>query len=878
MRWLLSLIAAGSLVIAADPAPAWAQGDVGTITGRITAIETGEPISGVSVHVQDTDRAALTDEEGRYLIVGVPVGTHTVAISVIGYADETIEGVEVERDASVVLNVELTSQAIELEEIVAIGYGTQQRQEITSAVASAMSDDFIAGPARDAASLIAGQLPGLIVTTPTGDPTEGTEINLRGVTTISGDTDPLVLVDGVPADLETVAAEDIESISVLKDGSAGAIYGSRASNGVILITTKQHDGADPRIRYSGYASRQTLYRTPEFLSADDFRRLESEGMGSSFIQDMTDGQVSTNWIDEVLREPASYRHNLSISGGTPTTHYTASLDYEDTQGIFLRSDNRETTGRVNIGHTMFDGRLSADVNLVLGERKFFDGAPYDYAWRQALIRNPTDRIHDEAGEWQERGGYFYSNPLRLIQEVNGTYEEQTARLHGNITLNPVDNVRLSLLAGTSRGSVLTGFAETFGSPDGPEADASRYTNSDVDRLIQFTSSYSNDLGAHSVSVLGGYDYQDFTFEWFSASNSEFPTDQYLWHQLGDGDALGDGRADIGSGISDYKVVGFFGRLNYDWNNRYLLTGTVRYEGNSRFGANHKWGWFPSVSAGWRISDEAFMAGVDFVDDLKLRAGYGITGIAPEFSYLSLASFSYGSRFYNNGRWIQTLGPSRNANPELRWERKDEINVGADFAMLGNRLFGTVDVYERNTRDMLYNYDVPSPPFPVGSILANVGHMRNRGVEAMLSYDGLRSGGLSWTTSVNGSTNSNRLVSLSNDVYVTDDCFMAGYTGEPIQQATHRVCVGDEIGNFYGYRSIDITEDGEWIVADSTGSPIPISDAGGEDRHVLGNGIPKYHLAWNNEARFGDFDLNVNMRGAFEFQILNFQRLFYENPT
>jgi TonB-linked SusC/RagA family outer membrane protein len=884
MRPLLGLIAVLGLAVTVLPDPSFAQGRAGAITGRITAAETGEPILGAVVSVVGTQWSAVTNQEGRYAISGVAPGTYQVLASVLGYAQESVGRVSVGAGASVAVDIQLRPQAIPLPEIVGVGYGqSRRREEITSAVASVTSAQFVPGPALDAASLIAGKLPGLTVLTTTGDPRQGTQINIRGRTTMNGGTQPLVVVDGVPAasaseGLETVAADDIESITVLKDGSAAAVYGSRASNGVILITTKKHEGGNPTLRYSWYASAAKIYKRPDFLTAADFRRLEQEGKGTAFITDLTNGEVSTDWMDVLLREPVSYRHNLSISGGTASTNYTASIDFEDTEGIFIRSDNREFTGRINLGHSMFDGRLTANVNLVSGVREYTTGLNYSYAWRQALIRNPTDRVFTEDGEYQERGGYFYENPLRMLQEADGEFEGRNTRLHGTVSLNPIGNLRFTLLAGTTRSSDLTGTASTFNSLAGTNAGASRGTSSDVDRLFQFTSAYSTLFGGHNFSLEAGYDYQDFTGESFSAGNSEFPTDQYQWHQLEDGDALAEGRANINSGFSEYKVIGFFSRMNYDWDNKYLLSASLRREGNSRFGRNHKWGWFPAVSAGWRISEESFMDGVSFIDDLKLRVGYGITGIAPNSNFGSLASFSYGGRFLYNGNWIQTLEPSRNANPDLRWERKDEINIGLDFGLLSNRLYGSLDVYERNTRDMLYEYDVPSPPFPVGEIDANVGHMKNRGIEAILSFDVFRSSRLSWTTSVNGSTNTNKLVSLSDDVFIANACFTSGGTGEPIQQPTHQVCVGGPIGNFYGFESVDIDEEGEWIVLNAAGEPISINDSRNADKRVLGNGVPKYHFAWNNQARFGNFDLSVNMRGAFGYQILNFLRLFYENPT
>lgn len=873
MRWTTPLLLA--LLLAFVPS-AMAQSQ-GRITGTITSQE-GQPLSGASVSVVGTPLGALTGENGSFTIEGVPAGTHTVRAALIGYAAATQEvGITAGQTATV--NLQLASSAVQLEGIVAVGYGTQRREEITGAVASVSSENFVQTPARDAASLVAGKIAGLAVSTPSGDPRAGTEISLRGSTTINGPRNPLVLVDGVPGTLETVAPQDIESISVLKDGSAAAVYGSRASNGVILITTKKHSGGAPTINYDTYASYATLYRTPDFLGADDYRRLIGEGYA------FEDLGYETDWQSEVLRNPLSHNHSLTLAGGAQNTSYTASFNYENSQGIFLRSDNREMTGRINVNHSMWDDRLTADLNVLGRNRDYFDGPNFNYIWRQALIRNPTDRIMDEEGNWQEQGTYFYTNPLGLLHEENGAYEARNLRLHGTVSLRPIDPLRLSLLVGTEQGNSIRGTATTFRhintTQSGLNGTAARNTSADRNRILELTGTLDQSYGGHDFTLLGGYSYQDFINEGFNASTYGFPTDQFGYDQLGSGNALNTGNASMGSFKGSNKIIGFFGRLNYDWDDRFLVMASLRYEGNSRFGADNKWGYFPGISAGWRLSEEAFLSGANWIDDLKLRGGFGVTGIAPNNNYLSLTSYSYGSRFLYNGQWVQGLSPARNPNPDLRWERKEEMNLGVDFALFDSRFYGSLDAYQRDTKGMLYNYSVPVPPNLYGSILANVGHMKNQGFEAQLSYDLVRNDRLSWTATANWSTNSNKLVSLSNDVYQPDSDYFypsQGHTGEPIQLPTHRVDIGGPIGNFYGYESVDIDDNGEWIVLNAAGEPIPIRQVTEGDRRVLGNGVPTQYLSLNNSARFGNFDLNVNMRGAFGFQILNFQEMYYSNPT
>lgn len=851
-----------------------AQG-TGSVTGTVVDAQTMRPLAGAQVFIPNTRYGVLVNNEGRFLMVNVTAGQHTLRTQVIGYAGGE-QVINVPAGGVATVTFQLQAQAVELEALVVTGYGTQRREDVTGAVAKIQALDFVQTPAKDAASLIAGKIAGLAVTTPSGDPTAGTQISLRGNTTLQGPTAPLVLVDGVPGNMETVAPQDIESVDVLKDGSAAAIYGSRASNGVILITTKKYKGGEPTIRYDSYYNQQAIYNQPDFLQAADYRRLIAQGYG------FTDLGHTTNWLDEVLQTPVGHMQSVTMMGGSGGTNYTAGFTYQGEEGILLRSNNKEMTLRLNVGQLMFGDKLETQLNVVNRIENSRIGPDFNYIWRQAAIRNPTDRIKDDAGNWQERGTYFYNNPLSYIWEEDGEREDRNLRLHGTMAFRPIPQLRFSLLGGTERGTSVRGSYETFRHAstvmEGRNATAYRYTNSDVDQIFEATGTYADNFGGHEITLLGGYGYQDRVFESFDLSNYNFPTDLFGYNSMGSGSALTEGKASMGSGKTSNKTIGFFTRMNYDWDNRFLLMGSLRYEGDSRFGADHKWGMFPAVQGGWRVSQESFMESFSWLNDFKVRAGYGVTGIAPGSSYLSLTSYRYGARFLIDGQWVQGLAPARNPNPDLRWERKEEINVGLDFSLFSHRLAGSFDVYRRDTKDMLYNYSVPTPPYLFGSILANVGHMRNEGIEASLTYDVARTADLRWTASLNGSTNRNKLVSLSNKDFTTADFFYAGHTGEPIQQSTHRVDIGGPIGIMYGWKSVGIDNNGEWIVLNKDGLEIPISKAVADDRRTLGNGIPKYYLALNNTVRWKGFDLAVNMRGAFGFQILNFQRMYYENPS
>lgn len=868
-----------------------AQAQTGTIVGTVTDSSSGESLPGVNVVIPGTQQGASTDADGNYVIDGVTPGTYEVRASFVGYGDEVEPGVSVSADETTRVDFALVLSEVRLDEVVAVGYGTQRTEEITGSVGGATSEEFLEGTARDAGELIEGQIAGLNVSQSSGDPTGGSQIRLRGTTTLFASSSPLVLIDGVPGNLNTVSPNEIASVDVLKGGSAAAIYGSRASNGVILITSKeQQTGERTRIEYNANVSYDQINNRPDFYEAEDIRRLQQEFPQDEYpnlpLQNVNDYGHGTDWQEEVLREPVSYTQGLAVSGGEANTNYRASVNYENQEGIFLRSDNQDAFGRIRVNHSMFDDALRADANVAARIRTYWSGVENGSfntnVWRQALTRNPTDRIRNDEGQWQERSGDNYSNPLALVHETHGTTENRELRLNGTLTWSPVQNLELSLLGANNRWTQTRGYSETFQhvstTKQGLDGYASRTTASTNEELLEITGTYNDRIGAHNFDVLGGYSWQENESEDFFMSNDHFPTDEFRYHAMETGRALPDGEATMDSGSEAWRLIGFFGRLNYNYDNRYILQGSVRYEGNSKFGANHKWGLFPAVSAGWRINEESFMDDVTFVNALKVRGGFGVTGIAPEDPYQSLASYQYGGSFFNNGEWVQGLEPARNPNPELRWERKEEINLGLDFSVLGNRVSGSVDVYRRTTKDLLFDYSVPVPPFLFNTITANVGEMRNEGIEAALDFAIVENANLHWSTNTNFSTNRNELLRLSNDQFQTENNFFdQGFIGGPVQQPTHRIQVGGPIGNFWGFKAVGVNEDGIWQIEGQDGNIKPWTEKVFEDKQVLGNGVPNYTISWNHTVRYGNFDARLAMGGEFDYQVLNITRLFYETP-
>ncbi|MEJ7766419.1 MAG: SusC/RagA family TonB-linked outer membrane protein [Chitinophagaceae bacterium] len=848
------------------------------INGTIRESKSGDPLVGVSVLVKGTTNGTVTDADGRFGLT-VPDAGAILVISNTGYSTQ-----EVAIGNQQSFNLQMVRTSSDLDEVVVIGYGTQKKKEVTASVASVKSENFVKGAVNDAGQLLQGKVAGLSIGTPTGSPVNNSQIILRGINSINASSQPLVLVDGIPGSLRTVAPEDIESIDVLKDGAAAAIYGTRGTNGVILITTRKSNGRIQSVEYSGYVSTQRIARRPDMLTAAQYRQKKAEGVTS-----FDDQGANTDWFDEVLQNPLSHVHNLTYRGGNPQTNYLVNLNYRYFEGIMLQSDNRALNGRFDINHSMFDGILKANFNLINTDQLYnTSGNGFDfngYTYRQALIRNPTSPVRNPNGSWHEQTGlYLYENPISRIRESNGENDNQNTRLAGTLTLAPMKGLTLSGLFARTKFNEIRGYSETkrhiSNVRDTRNGYASRGSTQTQENLMELTANYARSIGNHSFSVLGGYSYQDNTFENSYAENWDFPTDLFTYNNLGLGDARRRGITDLNTTKNRRNLIGFFGRATYNYLDRYLLMASVRYEATSTLvGANQPWGTFPAVSVGWRINKEKFMESVTAIEDLKLRIGYGITGTPPQSLFLGVARLEYSGFTLYDGRWVPQLIPASNPNPNLRWEEKAEFNAGIDFTLFKGRLSGSFDAYKRKVNGLLFQYQVPTPPNLFGSTWANVGVMENKGIEAIVNFIPITRKDFEWSSSVNFSTNTNKLVSLSNKDYkTTNDFFNAGGTGEPIQTYTHRVKVGQAIGEFYGFKVIDVDEKGKWIYQGKDGKPVAFASfkAADEDKMVLGNGLPKYYAGWNNNFRYKRFDLAITMRGAFDFQILNFQRMYYEN--
>ena len=863
-----------------------------TVSGKITAEDTGEPLPGVNITIKGTTLGTITNIEGEFSIV-VPDGNAILVFTYVGYL-----GKEITVGDQTTIDVGLVEDIIGLEELVVVGYGTQRKGDITSAVATVKPEEFIKGGVKDVGQLIQGKVAGLTVYNISGDPTSNVQITLRGANTLGGTgRDPLVIIDGVPGDLNTVSTEDIESIDVLKDGSAAAIYGTRGTNGVIFVTTKRASGLYTNlVEYSAYVTKSTIAKKMDMMTADDYHSMVADGTrDSSYVYDW---DVSTDWQDELLQEPWSFVQNLTFRGGNDRTNYLASFSMDNAEGIIIGTENNVYTARADINHNMFKNKLKFNVGVLSRFSKNPNNADgyslSGFTWRQAIIHNPTEPIKNEDGTWfEDRNKFYYENPLGHIYETDGYNKSNLNRVNGTVTLAPIEGLEIKSLMSYSRYNQTRTYYQSRDHFHGALVDGygSNGTSETIEKLIELTASYKKSFGKNRFSILGGYGYQERDWFDFWIRNEDFPTDMFGYSNLDIGLGYNEGTTwDSDTRRERTNLIGFFGRANYSFDEKYLVMGSVRYEAGSQLvGADAPWGLFPAVSVGWRISNESFMQNLSFVNDLKLRAGWGITGSLPNRLYNAYETKTYSGTIEINGEDYLILAPQGNRNEDLKWEEKTEINIGLDFVLLNNRLGGSVDLYNRRVDDLLYDFQVPVPPNKVATTYANAGVLQNRGIEVMLNIVPVQTPDFEWQTSFSFSTNKNEIVSLGALGYEAAEKIGIGNAGEPIWGATHKLEVGHPVGDLWAYRVVDIDSNGYWMYE------VKYPDVNGNDsatvivnyddfsalredasRQVIGNGIPDFYAGWNNTFRYKNFDLTITQRGAFGHQILNRSRMYYEN--
>jgi len=854
------------------------------VEGKVTT-SSGEPLVGVNVYEKGTVNGTITDLDGKFSFT-VKDGAIVVA-SYIGFTEMELPAV-----AGKPMNFAMEEDNTEIEQVVVIGYGTQRKGDVTSAVASVKADDFADGKISDAAGLIKGKVAGLSIVNSSGNPTEESSIMLRGITTITGNVSPLILIDGVEGSMSDVAPENIASIDVLKDASAAAIYGTRGANGVIIITTKTgHREQKLTTTYNGYVSVANWAKKSDFMDYNDviFARTSFSYEGAN-----------TDWLDLISNKNAlTQNHSVSVAGGSSKSTYSGNISYNKEQGMIKNSDNENIKLQMDLSHYAMNDILKFNFNTLVRQQNY-DNNEASYAYRQAIIRNPSSPVYNEDGSYNENfNKLYYYNPVEMQNEYEGDTRVRSYRVTGNLTVEPIKGWQTNVMLSRQEYiSVSQSFTHqnhySLVRAKNNSGSASKSEGSGVSDNLEITSKYDKTIGKHRFNALVGYSYLYNEYDGFNAWNRNFPSQAYLYNNLGLGTYLTDKdyHASMGSYKNDNKLVGFFGRISYAYDNKYNLLASFRQEGSSKFGADHKWGSFPSVSAGWTITNEDFMKDQTLLDNLKLRVGYGVTGVIPSDSYLSQRLYtydSYGDVYSQSGEWVKTLQSTQNPNPDLKWETTSEINIGIDYSLLNGRISGTFDYYVKTTKDLLYYYNVPVPPNLYNQTLANVGEMQNKGYEFMIEGKCIQKNDFSWTSTLTLSGYKNKLVSLSNSLYETENFIEEGGLGEPISVATHYMEVGSSLGEFWGLKSVGVDEKGfvlvEACVKDEDGNitgwtvkPFNTNLNVQENRQKLGSGLPKLYLGWCNTFNYKNFDLTLQFTGQFGYKILNAQRCFYENNS
>ncbi len=833
-----------------------------TIKGKVTD-SSGATLPGVTVVVKGTNIGIITDMDGNYSLSNIPENA-TLQFSFVGMKSQ-----EASVAGKTTINVKLVEDAIGIEEVVAVGYGTQTKREISGSVVSVSEKNFNKGVTRTGVDLLKGKVAGLTITSGSGDITKEQTIRLRGTSSLNASSQPFIVIDGVPGmSLNSVAPQDIESMSVLKDASAAAIYGSRSASGVILITTKKGKKDQTVVDYEGYVAVDNVTNVPKLLNAQEWRDYaSSHNINTSGL----DKGGNTDWFKEIMRTGVTQSHNLSLSGGGKNHNYRASISYLNQEGVVKDNNMQRFNARMTFNQKALNDKLNMTFTGVITQRDYSPTDTRNFVLAYNML--PVYPVKNSDGTWFDSREYDQGNPVR-----NLTYNSQLNKnslYFGNI------KAEYDILEGLVASLNLLKQRESN--------DYGQYLNSQTERgrndlgyatrnswtadkqLLESTLNYKKVFGEHNLNVLAGYSYEDNYYQNMGAQNRQFVTDLFSYNNLGAGENLRSG--DVWSGKNMNKLISFFSRVNYTLMGKYILTASLRRDGSSKFGKNHQWGTFPAVSAAWQLKEESFLKNVSFLDDLKFRIGYGTSGNQDGLSpYLSLPLYGKSGQYYDDGKWYSAYQFAQNENPNLKWEETSMFNIGFDYSFFKGRLNGSIEYYNKNTKDLLYTYSVPQPPYLQSTMMANVGSMSNKGYEVLISGDIIRKSNLRWNASLNFAHNKNVITSLSNANFTTSSIKTgSAWIRGGSNNTTHIVQEGKEVGTFYGWVSKGLDKNGKYIMDDMIDGKPGLTD---EDRTFIGSAQPKLTYGFSNMVSYKKWEFNLFFRGVYGNDVLNFSKLSY----
>ncbi|MBL4569508.1 MAG: TonB-dependent receptor, partial [Flavobacteriaceae bacterium] len=830
------------------------------IKGTVTDNK-GTPLPGVSIVIVGSFNGTETDFDGNYSIKSDE--GDILEFSFIGMKTEKIVV-----GTSTVINVQLKEDLASLDEVVVIGYGKMKRSDLTGSIASVSAKDLKKGVVFSTEQLLQGKVAGLSVIQSSGDPTSSASLRLRGGTSLSASNGPLIVVDGISGvDFNTIQPSEIVSIDVLKDASASAIYGSRGANGVVIVTTNTNRKGKT-VKYDSYVAIGKVANNIDLLSASQWRDYVKKENPIGAV----DFGGNTDWQKAIQQTSIVTSHTLSFVDNGDDGGSRVSLNYLKNKGAIIKS-SLERIGASLSGHQY---TLNRKLRLEAGIHSTFDKSnQIDYrVFQRSYNLNPTIPIRDENGNYTNVNGVFYENPVEISNDRTSDNTQQ--RIFGYVKaeveilkgLKSITNVSYEYNSVHNRLYIPT-YAVLDGQTEKgiAEQSLSDFTNKQLETYFTYDFEFNGD---HKLNLLVGYSYLDHSYEGFGAQRRGFDTDSFLYNNLGAGQ---DFRAtDVASFKGQSKLISFYGRANYNYLNKYLFTASIRKDGSSRFGANNKWGLFPSASVAWKLSEESFMKSTsEWLDNLKLRIGYGVTGNQEgigEYKSLSLMGAG-GAPYYDaaTGTWKQSFGIIQNDNPDLKWESTSQFNVGIDFSLF-KFINGSLEIYNKKTSDLLYTYEVPQPPYLYGTILANVGDLSNKGMELTLNANLLSKSELNWNATLTLSHNTQKIDKLSNQTYQTDAIVSGSLHGLPGMSGQYAQVIkeGYAAGTFWGPKSTGIDANGE------------ITYANDGEAQYLGNAQPKYNVGFSTDLTFKKFDLQVSAYGMFGQKVLNATAMVYSDAN
>lgn len=758
------------------------------VTGYITD-EKGSPMEFVSVIDLLSGKGGLTNEEG-YFRFFTDKDSCRLQISHLAYKPELRTVGPDNRH----LQIQLIPAVFNLDEVVAIGYGTLARKELTSAVGYVSSERFLSGKVNNPIQGIKGLIAGMSISgSSLSDINSIPDIQIRGAGSILAGNNPLVVVDGVPGvSLNSLSLAEIASISVLKDGSSAAIYGSNGANGVILITTKSGKSSDKlQANYQTYLAAAHEYNRPRVLSPEAFVAAGRDA----------DLGYHTDWQAALIRScPLEQNHDLSIQNGWKSGAFRISMNYRDGQGLDIVSSRREYALRTHISQNLLSGYLELTVSLAYKKQHLRLGN--HTAFQQAMLANPTAPIYtdEEETEYLYPSGFERDNPVASLKEENRQQENQfmtgslTARINWSKPF--YSTIMLAENREESEENVYWTSRAKESVDNNRKGRADRTSSKYVNRTLDWTNHYDKAWDQHTVKAMIGYSFQRWDHSGMNAGNADFPTDFFTWNNIGTGSYLTDGKATLSSFKNSSKLISVFARFNYSYRDLLMLSASFRREGSSKFGANHKWGNFPALSGGIRLSElPAFQT--EWLDDLKFRVGYGVSGRHNFSPYQSLETYAGAGKVMVDGKWIQVFGPSNNPNPDLRWEKSLHTNIGAEAILFNSRLMLSLNLFKRTTKDLLFVYNAIKPPMIHDNITTNVGTIDSKGLEWEMNWLPVRTKNFQYSASLTGSLLSSTLKSLSNNQFKLGYTYLYDLPTPGLPGPAIRLEEGKPIGSFFG---------------------------------------------------------------------------------